>query len=183
MTGVQTCALPISAGIGLLYCSRLFQIEDRIAKLPPAERYTQRQSQAKPILNAFLVWAKTRNAAPKSALGQALHYIVEQWPRLIHYLDDGRLEISNNLAERSIKPFVIGRKNFLFANTPSGAKGSATMFSLIETARENDLDPYRYLTWVFQTAPNLNPQDLDTVQSLLPWNAPESCKTGGSLKN
>lgn len=172
-----------SAGIGLLYCSRLFEIEDRIAELPPAERKKQRQSQAKPILDAFLAWAKTRNAAPKSALGQALHYLLEQWPRLIHYLDDGRLEIGNNLAERSIKPFVMGRKNFLFANTPSGAKGSATMFSLIQTARENDLDPYLYLTWVFQTAPNLDLQDSDTVQSLLPWNAPESCKAAGSLKN
>ena len=108
---------------------------------------------------------------------------MEQWPRLIHYLDDERLEISNNLAERSIKPFVMGRKNFLFANTPSGAKGSATMFSLIETARENGLDPYRYLTWVFQTAPNLDLQDSGTVQFLLPWNAPESCKAGSFPKN
>ena len=172
-----------SAGIGLLYCSRLFEIENRIAELPPEERKKQRQSQAKPVLDAFLAWAKTRNAAPKSALGQALHYLVEQWPRLIHYLDDERLEISNNLAERSIKPFVMGRKNFLFANTPSGAKGSATMFSLIETARENGLDPYRYLTWIFQTAPNLDPQDSGTVQFLLPWDAPESCKAGISSKN
>ena len=172
-----------SAGIGLLYCSRLFEIEDKIAELPPAERKKQRQSQAKPVLDAFLTWAKTRNAAPKSALGRALHYLLEQWPRLNHYLDDGRLEISNNLAERSIKPFVMGRKNFLFANTPSGAKGSATMFSLIETARENGLDPYRYLTWIFQTAPNLDPQDSGTVQFLLPWNAPESCKAGISSKN
>jgi transposase len=125
----------------------------------------------------------TGNVAPKSALGRALHYLLEHWPRLIHYLDDGRLEISNNLAERSIKPFVMGRKNLLFANTPSGAKGSATMFSLIETARENGLDPYWYLTWVFQTAPNLDLQDSDAVQSLLPWSAPESCKAGGSLKN
>lgn len=106
-----------------------------------------------------------------------------QWPRLNRYLDDGRLEISNNLAERSIKPFVMGRKSFLFANTPSGAKGSSTMFSLIETARENGFDPYRYLTWVFQTAPNLESEDPDTVQILLPWNAPESCKAGGSPKN
>ena len=143
----------------------------------------QRQKRARPVLDAFLAWAKTRNAAPKSALGQALHYLLEQWPRLIHYLDDGRLEISNNLAERSIKPFVMGRKNFLFANTPSGAKGSATMFSLIETARENGLAPYRYLTWVFQTAPNLDSEDPGTVQILLPWNAPESCKAKRSTKN
>lgn len=172
-----------SAGIGLLYCNRLFEIEDRIAELPPAERKKQRQSQAKPILDAFLAWAKTRNAAPKSALGQALHYLLEQWPRLNRYLDDGRLEISNNLAERSIKPFVMDRKNFMFANTPSGAKGSATIFSLIQTARGNGLDPYRYLTWVFQAAPNLEPKSPRTAQILLPWNAPESCKAGGFPKN
>ena len=174
---------PSSAGIGLLYCSRLFEIEDRIAELPPAERKKQRQSQAKPILAAFLAWAKTRYAAPKSAQGQALHYLLEQWLRLNRYLDDGRLEISNNLAERSIKPFVMGRKNFLFANTPSGAKGSATIFSLIETARGNGLDPYRYLTWVFQTAPNLDLKDPGTVQMLLPWNAPENCKAKRSTEN
>lgn len=172
-----------SAGIGLMYCNKLFEIEDGIEELPPDKRYMQRQKRARPVLDAFLAWAKTRNAAPKSALGQALHYLLEQWPRLIHYLDDGRLEISNNLAERSIKPFVMGRKNFLFANTPSGAKGSATMFSLIETARENGLAPYRYLTWVFQTAPNLDSEDPGTVQILLPWNAPESCKAKRSTKN
>ena len=120
-----------SAGIGLMYCSRLFEIEDRIAELTPEERKKQRQSQAKPVLNDFLAWAKTGNAASKSALGRALHYFLEQWPRLIRYLDDGRLEIGNDLAERSIKPFVMGRKNFLFANIPSGVKGSAGAFSAV----------------------------------------------------
>lgn len=166
-----------------MYCGRLFEIEDKIAELPQAERYAQRQKRARPILDFFLSWTKTRNVAPKSALGQALHYLLEQWPHLNRYLDDGLLEISNKLAERSIKPFVMGRKNFLFANTPSGAKGSATIFSLIETARENSLDPYRYLTWIFQTAPNLDSEDPGTGQILLPWNAPENCKAKRSTKN
>ena len=82
---------------------------------------------------------------PKSTLGKALHYLKTQWPYLIRYLEDGRLEISNNLAERSIKPFVIGRKNFLFANTPKGAQSSAVIYSLMEIAKENGLDPYKYL--------------------------------------
>ena len=73
-------------------------------------------------------------------------YLKEQWPYLTNYLKDGRLELSNNRAERSIKPFVISRKNFLFANTPKGATGSAVMFSLIQTAIENGLEPYKYLT-------------------------------------
>ena len=84
----------------------------------------------------MLAWANTRNAAPKSKLGIALNYVKNQWPTLIVYLEDGRIELSNNRAERSIKPFVISRKNFLFANTPGGAKSSAVIFSLIETAKE-----------------------------------------------
>lgn len=95
--------------------------------------------------------------------GQALHYLLEQWLRLIRYLNDGRLEISNNFAERS-KPFVMGQKNFLFANTPSGAKGSATIFSLI-SARENELMPFEYLTKVFTQAPNGA-----NSKALMPWS-------------
>ena len=100
----------------------------------------------------MLAWANTRTAAPKSALGKAFTYLREQWPYLLNYLKDGRLELSNNCAERSIKPFVIDRKNFLFANTPSGARSSAVIFSLIQTASENGLDPGRYLTWLLASA-------------------------------
>ena len=83
----------------------------------------------------------------------------------------GRLEIDNNRAERSIKLFVIGRKNWLFANTPSGAKASAIAFSVIETARGNGLDPYKYLKYVFTKAPNL--KDNESIDILLPWNVPD----------
>ena len=123
----------------------------------------------------MLAWANSRTAAPKSALGKAFHYLKEQWPYLTNYLKDGRLEISNNRAERSIKPFVIDRKNFLFANTPKGAAGSAVMFSLIQTAIENGLDPYRYLTWLLKTAKDANLEDPETIQALLPWNAAAEC--------
>ena len=85
------------------------------------------------------------------------------------------MELSNNRAERSIKPFVIDRKNFLFANTPKGAKGSAIMFSLIQTAIENGLDPYKYLTWLLRTANTVDMDDIEVVQSLLPWNAAAEC--------
>ena len=95
---------------------------------------------------------------------------------MIQYLKDGRLELSNNRAERSIKPFVMDRKNFLFANTPDGAQGSAVMFSLIETAKENRLDPYRYLAYVLTTAPNLDRTDPGWITHLLPANAPEQCR-------
>ena len=86
-----------------------------------------------------------------------------------------RLELSNNRAERSMKPFVMGRKNWLFANTPGGAQASSMIYSLIETAKANDLDPYQYLLWVLQTAPQLSETDEAWAESLLPANAPEEC--------
>ncbi len=139
-----------------------------MADKSPEERYHERLKQAKPVLDALLAWANVRTAAPKSALGKALTYLKEQWPYLTNYLKDGRLELSNNRAERSIKPFVIDRKNFLFANTPKGATGSAIIFSLIQTAIENILDPYRYLTWLLKMANNADLTDSDTVKKLLP---------------
>ena len=163
-----------SAAQGLAYCTPLFEIEKGLA---PEERYEQRLKQAGPVLDAMLVWANTRTAAPKSALGKAFTYLKEQWPYLRNYLKDGRLELSNNRAERSIKPFVIDRKNFLFANTPLGAQGSAVIFSLIQTAIENKLDPYRYLTWLLDRAADLDLSQPDTVRQLLPWNAPAECRT------
>ena len=110
-----------------------------------------------------------------STLGKALHYLLEQWPYLIRYLEDGRLELSNNRAERSIKPFVTGRKNWLFANTPAGAQSSAVIYSLIETAKENQLDPYRYLLWVLRSAPALSQTDDAWAEKLLPARAPQEC--------
>ena len=166
-----------SASQGLAYCNLLFGIEQEIADKTAEQRYEERLKQAKPVLDAMFAWANSRTAAPKSALGKAFHYLKEQWPYLTNYLKDGRLEISNNRAERSIKPFVIDRKNFLFANMPKGATGSAVMFSLIQTAIENDLDPYKYLTWLLRKAKDADLTDAGTVQSLLPWNAVTECQT------
>jgi hypothetical protein len=120
--------------------------------------------------------ANTRNAAPKSKLGTALTYLKNQWEPLNHFLLDGRIELSNNRAERSIKPFVMGRKNWLFANTPAGAQSSAVIYSLIETAKESGLDPYRYLSWVLGTAPALAQADEDWGEKLIPASAPDICK-------
>ena len=160
---------------GQAYCSRLFSIEQELAELPPEERYTQRLERSKPVMDALLAWAERTSAAPKSALGKAIYYLKEQWPYLIRVLEDGRLELSNNLAERSIKPFVIGRKNFLFANTPWGAQGSAVIYSMIEAAKESGLDPYRYLTWLLTNAPILAARDDSWADKFLPANAPADC--------
>ena len=166
------------AVIGECYCPRLFKLEQAFAELTPEERYEKRLEQEKPVLDALLSWANETQAktAPKSALGRAIHYLLEQWPYLTRYLEDGRLELSNNRAERSIKPFVMGRKNWLFANTPGGAQASAVIYSLIETAKENALDPYRYLLWVLQNAPQLSETDAAWAEQFTPANAPQECK-------
>ena len=165
-----------TADQGVAYCTKLFKLEQQFAELPPEERKEKRLIQEKPVLDAMFAWANTINAAPKSKLGIALNYLKNQWERLNNYLLDGRIELSNNRAERSIKPFVISRKNFLFANTQLGAKSSAVIFSLIETAKENGLDPYRYLCFVLRTAPALRENDPDWAKKLTPLNAPQSCK-------
>ena len=165
-----------TAAIGLDYCGKLYAIEKKLKDESPEDRLKERQEQSKPLLDAFFAWAKSlRNIAPKSKLGKAVHYLIEEEPYLRRYIEDGRLEIDNNRAERSIKPFVIGRKNWLFANTPSGAKASATVFSIIETAKENNLDPYEYLRYVFTKAPNL--EESESIDILLPWNAPDDCRS------
>ena len=165
------------AVIGECYCPRLFKLEQAFAELTPEERYEKRLEQEKPVLDALLSWANEMQAktAPKSALGRVIHYLLEQWPYLTRYLEDGRLELSNNRAERSIKPFVMGRKNWLFANTPGGAQASTVIYSLIETAKENKLGPYKYLLWVLQSAPGLSQADEFWAEKLLPANAPQEC--------
>lgn len=162
---------------GKRYCDALFAVEDKLRMLMPEERTSKRKELAEPILREFRAWLESIHPAPKSALGRAVAYTLGEWPYLTNYLLDGKLEISNNLAERSIKPFVMGRKNFLFANTPSGANSSAVIYSLIETAKENALDPYRYLTWLMATAPSLDLTDAAQAEKLLPEFAPDLCRT------
>ena len=164
--------------MGERYCTELFRIEKQLAVLSPEDRYEQRLKQEKPVLDAMLAWANDLygKTASRSALGKALYYLIEQWPYLVKYLEDGRLELSNNRAERSIKPFVMGRKNWLFANTPGGAQASSVIYSLIETAKENGLDPYRYLLWVLQTAPKLSETDTAWAEQLTPAYAPDACR-------
>ena len=162
---------------GKRYCDKLFELEREFADLAPDERLAKRQEFAKPILEEFFSWIDSLKALPKTPIGVAVNYMLNQRTYLERYLLDGRLEISNNRAERSIKPFVISRKNFLFANTPRGAKASAIMFSIIETAKENGLNPYEYLTYIFQNAPNWDiHNDINALQNLMPAFVPDSCK-------
>ncbi len=165
-----------SAEMGVCYCNRLFTLERGCQELPPDERYQKRLEQSKPISKAFFAWAKSINALPKSALGKALHYAMSQQPYLENVFLDGRLELSNNRAERSIKPFVIGRKNWLFCNSQKGATASSIIYSIIETAKENGLKPFEYLCFLFLLLPVAS---LSKIDDLLPWGSavPDSCKT------
>lgn len=169
----------------LSYFAKLARLEESFAELTAEERYTKRLEQEKPVLEALLAWANALKSktAPKSALGKAIQYLLVQWPYLERYLEDGRLEQTNNRAERSIKPFVMGRKNWLFSNTPGGAKSSAVIYSLVETARESGLDTYRYLLWVFKTAPALAVQDKAWAEKLVPAAAPIYCYVPGRKEN
>ena len=141
------------------------QLEAKSAKLE--EAHTR--------LEAKLAAREQEQAQVITSLTLQNEWLREQWPYLTRYLEDGRLELSNNRAERSIKPFVMGRKNWLFANTPGGDQASSVIYSLIETAKANGLDPYRYLLWVLRNAPGLSETDEAWAEKLLPANAPEEC--------
>jgi transposase len=171
-----------SAQTGKDYCDKLFELEREFAGLPASDnfkaRHEARLELSKPVMNEFFAWAESINALPKSALGRSLAYALNQRESLENVLLDGRLEISNNRAERAVKPFAVGRKNWLFSNTENGAKASAVFYSIIETAKESGLSPYKYLDFIFKTAPNLELRSKpESVETLLPWNAPPECRS------
>ena len=173
---------------GKQFCDKLFALERKFANLPPEDhfkaRYEARQKESKPVMDAFFDWVNKTFALPKSGLGEAISYAVGQRIYLQRVLLDGRLELSNNRAERSVKPFVIGRKNWLFCDSVKGANTSAALYSIIETAKENGLHPFHYLEFVFRTAPGLDIDgDPSALNLLLPWNAPSACRRSESLTN
>ena len=156
----------------LLTIRKLYAIEKlaRDGKMSAEQRHKLRQEKAKPIWDELRAWLdKNLGAAPPQSLtGKAINYLAADWPRLIRYLGDGRVEISNVLCENAIRPFVIGRKNWLFSDTPAGAHASAKLYGIIETAKANGLEPYAYLRLVFEKLPQATmPAD---VEALLPWN-------------
>ncbi len=156
------------AAIGKAYCDKLFEIEKNIKELPPEEKHIKRQELSKPLLDDFFTWLNSFTPAKQSHLGNAVTYTLNQWSNLQNYLLDGRLSISNNNAEHLAKSFALCRKNFLFSNTPSGAEASATVMSIIETAKINKIDPFKYLTYIFETAPQLDMTKPENVKKLLP---------------
>ena len=128
------------------------------------------EERAAPLLEDLHTWAlkSIDEVPPNSLTGKALHYLLEQWPKLIRYLEDGRLSIDNNATERAIRPFVIGRRNWLFADTQHGASASANLYSLIETAKANNIEPYVYLRHIFKELPAA--QTVGQLEAMLPFN-------------
>ena len=166
---------------GLDYCNQLFKLEEKIKELTEEERYQKRQEESKPLLEAYFAWVEktAKEALPKSALGLAVNYSLNQKEKLENYLKDGRLEISNNAGERAIRPFVIGRGNWLFCNTPKGATASATLYSIIETAKENNLNLFNYIQYLLEKLPNIDVKNKEELDKLLPWSSelPNNCKS------
>ncbi|WP_444932153.1 IS66 family transposase [Microbulbifer sp. SSSA002] len=162
--------IPSKADIALNYIGHLYGIERKAQGCTADERYRLRQTQSLEVLEKLRSWLDKiqPKVLPKSILGKALSYLDKNWQKLCSYTEDGCLSIDNNAAENAIRPFVIGRKNWLFSATPKGAKASATLYSLIETAKANGLEPYSYLAKVFAELPKA--QSLEEIEALLPWN-------------
>ena len=144
----------------------MYRLEISLKDKSADDKYQQRQEKAKPLLEQFHQWLEKANVPPKTALGAAITYCKNQWHKLIRYIEYGNLSIDNNRAERSIKPFVIGRKNWLFSKTANGANASAMLYSIIETAKANGLTPFDYVAHCLE---QLSDQNAD-IETLLPWN-------------
>jgi transposase len=161
-----------SAEIAINYIRKLYAIEKHADEndYTDEQRYELRQEKAKPILDGFKEWLdkKSIQTPPKGLLGKAVNYTLNQWGSLIGYIYNGGLRPDNNLLENTIRPFVVGRKNWLFSGHPRGAEASASLYSLVITAKENSLEPYHYLRFVFEKIPFANTEE--DYRKLLPQN-------------
>ena len=160
------------ADVALDYIGKLYQIEKQAkeSNLKPKEIYQLRQEKAKPVLDEFHKWllSKIDLTPPKGLLGKAINYTLKYWDRLVRYTEDGHLRPDNNFAENAIRPFVIGRKNWLFNGSPTGAEASSNLYSLVETAKANELNHYDYFRYLLEKLPYAETEEDYT--NLLPKN-------------
>ena len=151
---------------------KLYAIEEHLRNsgLPEEQFIAERRVQAEPVLEKFRSWLEKRSqqVPPSLLLGKAIQYTLNEWEKLVHYLDSPYLTPDNNSAEQAIRPFVLGRKNWLFSGSPKGAESSCAMYSLIESAKQNSVNPNDYLRRVFEEAPLMHA--CDNWEQLLPWN-------------
>ena len=161
-----------SASVGLTFIRRLYKIETELReqKLPASLLVATRKEKTKAILEDFKKWLDKlySNTKAETLLQKAVNYAHNQWDKLIAYLGEAELTPDNNLSENAIRPFVIGRKNWLFYKSPAGAESACALYSLIETAKINNVDPDNYLTFLFEQTPYA--VSTTDWNSLLPWN-------------
>ena len=161
------------ADVAVSKIRKLYLIEKKIQQLTPVEKHTARQSLSVPVLEDLKCWLeKNITTVPKdSKTRTAMGYALNQWHTLTGYCEDGHLNISNVLAENAIRPFAVGRKAWLFADTTRGANASGTCYSLVETAKSNNLEPYAYILHILN---HIGAADtLEKIEALLPWNVPQ----------
>ena len=167
----KDCSVKSNAQIGVEYCDRLFGVEASLKDMSPEERQAKRFELERPIINEFWNWIENLVVLPGSAIGKAREYALNQQPYMENYLLDGRLDISNNAAENAIRPFTVGRKNWLFADTVNGAEASAAVYSIIETAKANGLNTYKYIEYLLKNLPDSGFQaDPEILNKFMPWN-------------
>ena len=160
------------ADVALGYIGKLYAIEREQKERSDAERYQARQTRSMPLLAEFKTWLDNNvgKVMKGSLTRKAMEYTLGQWPYLVGYCERGDLHISNVLAENAIRPFAVGRKAWLFADSAQGAKASATCYSLLETAKANDLEPSAYINYVLAQIGEAD--SLEKLEALLPWNVP-----------
>ena len=158
------------ADVALGRINVLYRLERKIKELPPEEKYQHRQKIAVPLLKDLKAWLENNiGRVVKGGLTyKAMYYTLNQWPKLIRYCEDGRLHISNIEAENALRPFAIGRKRWLFSDTPKGAYASGVHYSVVETAKANGLKPDVYYTYVLERLPYA--ETVEDLEALLPWN-------------
>jgi transposase len=157
------------ASIGVAYCDEMFKIERDLKDLPPAQRHKKRQKKLKPLIQKFYEWIGGLRPM-KGKLGEAITYALNQKDSLMRVLSDGRLQLSNNLAEQKMRNIAIGRKNYLFSASEAGARANAIVYTLVETAKENGIDPFNYLEYLFEKLPNINfSRNPKLLEDFLPW--------------
>ena len=164
--------LPSKASVALNKIGKLYALERQIKDQPEAARLAARQQQARPLLEEIKTWLQ-ENVVKVLKGGRtyvAMNYMLNQWDYLIGYCNDGKLHMTNVLAENAIRPFAVGRRAWLFADTPQGAKASATCYSLIESAKANSLEPYAYIKHLLDRIGDA--KTLEQLEALLPWNVP-----------
>ena len=160
------------AAVGYQYCNRLFALEKKCANLNDKLRKEYRQNFIRPVLEEYFCWVNTLNPEQGSKLETAMKYAQNQRGPLSAFIDHGDVPISNNLAENAIRPFAVGRKNWLFCDTVKGAESSAIVYSLVETAKANGIEPYNYLLCVLSTLPYWGKSvSHDMLETLMPWGS------------